>query len=448
MKNTAALLVVFAVVFGLVNVLLIPPFMNPDEIQHFMFSAEYAYNSTDLNVLEGEVLHVLKDHRWFHFIGVGPGWERIRHIKDIFFLNHFAREKHSISKTYFHAIYGKLLALSGIKAPLSAFYFLRFVSLAFYIAIFALCIVFYRTYFRPLWLYLASGQLLLFQPGSILTSVNYDVLLTLLGVLFFIIAYRFLMSRGDDRMNLIILLIIPALSALVKKGGLLFFIYFLLLLPLKYKISKSFPRRSALALSGILVVFIWFNYWFPGRFFSLYTTIFTKLRSVFHFAGASGSGQLGSFNPRFFDSVMDSFFFNTGWMGFKIGWIWYLILKLFLLAAIIAIIAAIVKKKLTLDTSEGKWYLYALLMFAIQLFSIWLYYGTGQTAQGRYLYPLLVPVIIIIYGGLTIIENHFNMPRPYLKLSMLTIQAVVLLLALSHVITVFYLKIASPHAGL
>lgn len=452
-KYAAALLLVFAALFGLINILLVPPFMNPDEIQHFMFCAEYAYDAENLEKLDQEVLGVLKDYRWFHFIGVGPGWERIKHIKDIFFLHYFVREKHSISKTYFHAIYGKLLALSGIRAPVPAFYFLRFISLLFYMGIFALSIYFYRRYFESYWIFPAAGQLLLFQPASILTSVNYDVLLTLLGIVFFIFAYRFVTREGDDRFNrydladLTVLVLIPALAALVKKGGLLFFIYLLLLLPLKYRMSKTFPKRMAVALAAAMVVFVWFNYWFPGRFFSLYTTVFAKIRSIFQISG-DGSGLMSSFNTGFFDSVMDSFFFHTGWMGFKIGPGWYLVLKLFVLASIIAIVVGLVRKKVKLEVISGKWYLYALVLFAIQLLFIWLYYGAGPTAQGRYLYPLMIPMMVFIYGGLTIIEKHFRFSRPFLKLGMLAVQAVVLLLALARVINVFYLRIDSPHAGL
>ncbi|MCP5052878.1 MAG: hypothetical protein GY940_37260, partial [bacterium] len=69
------LLILLAAGFGLVNIFLVPPFMNPDEIQHFMFSANYAYSPAELKQLDKDVLELLKEHKWFHFIGVGPGWE-------------------------------------------------------------------------------------------------------------------------------------------------------------------------------------------------------------------------------------------------------------------------------------------------------------------------------------------------------------------------------------
>jgi hypothetical protein len=445
MKHAAAILLIFAAAFGLVNIFLIPPFMNPDEIQHFMFTAEYAYNPDQLQQLDRDVLQILKDHKWFRFIGVGPGWERIKQIKDIFFLRYFAREKHSISKTYFHSLYGKVLALSGIRAPLTAFYFLRFLSFLFYLAIFALCLFFYRAYFPSYWIYMAMGQLLLFQPASILTSVNYDVLLTLLGVMFFIIAYRFMNSRGDDRLNLAALIILSALAALVKKGGLLFFVYFFLLPAFKYKITPKMLKRFGLALLAAAIVFVWFNYWFPGRFFTLYTALFIKLRSLFQL---SAGDVAGLFNFGFFDSVMDSFYFHTGWMGFKIGAAWYLLLKLFFLAAVFGIIAGPGLKKPALPSLSKRWHVYALLLFIMQLLFIWLYYGSGETAQGRYLFPLFIPIITIIFCGLNTIETRFNFPKPYLKLSLLALQAVILVIALIRTLSVFYLQVASPHAGL
>ena len=186
-KIVSIALLVFAAGTGLVNVFLMPPFMNPDEVQHFMFSAGYAYSGDEggddeqLKEVDAEVLHILKDSRWFHFIGVGPGWETFEKIQDIYYLKYFTREKRSISKTYFHFIYGKILKVTGIKDTLIAFYFLRLLSFFIYLGIFLLSLFFYKKYFPGGWFYLIAAQLLVFQVGTILNSVNYDVLLTLLG---------------------------------------------------------------------------------------------------------------------------------------------------------------------------------------------------------------------------------------------------------------------------
>lgn len=436
--------ILLAVGIGLVNVFLVPPFMNPDEVQHFMFTAGYAYSGDEerLKEVDREVLQILKDYRWFHFVGVGPGWEATGKIQDVYFLNYFTRDKRSISKTYFHFIYGKILMLSGIRDSLTAFYFLRILSFFIYLGIFLLSFFFYRRYFPGVWHYLIVGQLLVFQAGTILNSVNYDVLLTLLGVLFFIAAYRFLDSGGGR--NVIILILLAALASLIKTGGVLFIIYFFILLLFRYRFSVKFLKRLPLALLAFVIVFSWFNYLFPDRFFTLYTIIFGKLRSI----GNGGGGGMG-----FFESVLESFYFYTGWMAFKLPGVWYWILKLFLLLSIAGAAAGIGVKRLRngegWDGAPGvKWLLYVFVITVIHLLSIRFYYGSGLMAQGRYLYPLLVPVVMFIYGGLAYVERLLRFKRNYLYLSYILFLVFFSLAALVRIISIFYLEYASPHVGL
>jgi hypothetical protein len=442
-NKTVAGLLVLAVGIGLVNVFLMPPFMNPDEIQHFLFSAGYAYNGEQLKQLDADVLQLLKDHKWFHFIGVGPGWEQIKDIKEIFFIHYFSRERRSVSKTYFHFFYGKLLKFSGIHNPLTALYFMRFISFLFFLGIFLFCLFFYKKYFPSYWLYMAAGQLLLFQPATILNSVNYDVLLALLGVLFFIFAYRF-MDSGERR-NLIFLVLLSGLAALIKTGGMLFFLYFFLLLPFKYRTTDRVIKKIPLVLLGFVVMFSWFNYWFPERFYALYTTLFAKVKG----ASRMASDMEGSFfDLRFLDTLVDSFFFYTGWMGFKVGSLWYVFQKLFLLVGMIAAVAGGWIKKLETTSLEKKWNMYALTVFVLQLVSVRLYYGSVSMSQGRYILPLLIPIITLLFCGLKAIEKYFHFKKNYLAVSFIALQVFFMLAALVRIISVFYLEIASPHTGL
>lgn len=416
--------------------------MNPDEIQHFMFSTNYAYNEEQLKTLDDNVLQILKDYKWFHFIGVGPGWERTEKIKDIYFLHYFTREKHSLSKTYFHFIYGKILKYSGIKDPLYAFYFFRLLSFLIYLVIFLLSLFFYKKYFPTLWIYMILGHLLIFQLATILNSVNYDVLLTLLGVLFFIFSYRFMVY--DKKKEIFIIVLISGLAALIKTAGLLFFFYFLILLLFKYRINLVFFKKFLLALFLFFIIFSWLNFWFPERFFALYTIIFAKLR-IFSNALATDSALPGL---GFFNSILDSFFFHTGWMAFKLKSTWYLVLKIFLLFSIIGIIVSIYGKKLNDGAIEKKWIVYALVVFLIQFLSIRFYHSSDQLSQGRYLYPLIIPIITFIYCGMNYLEKILSLKRNYLMISYVIFQVIFLIFSLTRIISVFYLEIASPHAGL
>ena len=95
-----------------------------------------------------------------------------------------------------------------------------------------------------------------------------------------------------------------------------------------------------------------------------------------------------------------------------------------------------------------KWLLYVIVITVIHLLSIRLYYGSGLMAQGRYLYPLLIPLIMFIYGGLSYIERFFKFKRAYLNLSYILFLVLFFLAALVRVVSVFYLEYASPHMGL
>ena len=52
-KNLIISIMLMAAAVGVVNVLVMPPFMNPDEIQHFLFSGGYAYDEGRLEQLDG-----------------------------------------------------------------------------------------------------------------------------------------------------------------------------------------------------------------------------------------------------------------------------------------------------------------------------------------------------------------------------------------------------------
>lgn len=438
-------LLIAAAAIGLVNVFLIPPFMNPDEVQHFMYSAGVAYSKKELTQIDPQVLSVLKERRWFHHIGIGPGWQSVRKIEDIYFLNRFQRDKSSVSRSQFHFVYGKLLGLTGIRDVLKAFYFLRMISFLLYFITFVLCVRFYRKYFPDYWLYMALGQLLILQLSGIATALNYDVLLTLLGVLFFICGHVFFVT-GEKR-YILAMVFLAGLSSLVKTGGLLFFVYCFLLILFKYPFNRRSWARLGLSAIIFVIVFSWLNYWFPERFFNTYTALFAKLK-VLAVAFAGDSGGLWSLG--FFNSILDSFYFYTGWMGFKLETWWYVGLKLFLLSGVVGGFIILLRRKAPEHAIAGerRWLSYTLVVIIFQILSIRLYYDSGVMAQGRYLYPLLIPVIIFVYLGLGALERKLSCRRDYLTLSFLIFQSLFFLMGVLRIISVFYFEVASPHAGL
>jgi hypothetical protein len=475
-KTFIIILLIVGIGVGLVHVFLMPPFQNPDEVQHFLYSARYAYGKRKMEAVEARVLQLLKDHKWFHFVGIGPGWENTEKISDISYVFHFDPERKTTRETLFHFLYGNVLKISGIKNVSTAFYFLRILSTFFYIAILLLAFFFFKTYFPDRWEYFFIGLLLVFQLGTILNAVNYDVFMVLLGSLFFISAYRYLCC--DKKIDLAFLLVFAGLAALTKLVGFMFFVYLFILLCMKIKIKWNLKlmQQAGLVLLVFIIVFSWLNYIFPGRFFDFYTLISRLFNG---FAGSSTLDAEGvkALRPGFFNSLVDSFFFYTGWMGFKLSSSWYILLKIFLFISTVGVFWALSIKSFAESkgaiyhskhntpsllckcsptqwglAAEGKtgkkWLIYMLIVLVLQVFSVWFYYGSRPISQGRYLYPLVIPIILLMYPGLQFIEKRLRFNKSYLVISFILFQVVMTVFAVVRVISVFYLEIASPHPGL
>lgn len=436
-------LLITAIGIGLVQVFLIPPFQNPDEIQHFLYSAAYAYTPQQMEPVEARLLELLKKYKWFHFVGIGPGWENIKKISDISFVFHFDPDRKSARKTFFHFLYGKILKISGITDVLSAFYFLRVVSTLFFIIVLFLLYWFFRTYFPQKWEYYLIGFVLVFQLMTIMNAVNYDVFMVLFGSIFFIFAYKYF--YWEKKPDLAVLLIAAALATLTKLAGIMFFVYLFILLCMKVKWDFKLVKNFFFVLLIVVLGFCWMNYLFPERFFNLYSAIFGVLRVFSGSLSAAGEKVL---RLSLFDSMIDSFYFHTGWMGFKLSGFWYLVLKIFLLFSIIGVFSGLFLKRMKTPGLEKRWTIYILIVCFLHAFSIWLYYGSKTAVQGRYLYPIIIPIILLVYPGLQYLQDWFRLKRDYILIVYIIFQVVMVVFAVTRIISVFYLEIASPHPGL
>jgi hypothetical protein len=435
-------LLMTGVVMGLVQVFLIPPFQDPDEIQHFLYSAAYAYTAQQMETTAARLLELLKEYKWFHFVGIGPGWENIKKISDISFVFHFDPDRKSARRTFFHFLYGKILKISGITDVLTAFYFLRVVSTFFFIVVLFLISWFFRTYFPQKWEYYLVGFILVFQLLVIMNSVNYDVFMVLFGSIFFIFAYQYV--QWEKKTHLAVLLIAAAVAALTKLAGIMFFVYLFILICMTVKWDWRRVKNFFFILLMVVLGFCWMNYLFPGRFFNLYSVIFGIWQDVIGSPAAAGERVL---RLSLFDSMADSFYFHIGWMGFKLSGFWYLVLKIFLLFSMIGVFSGLFLKRMKIQGLEKKWLIYSLIVCVLHTFSIWLYYGSRQTVQGRYLYPVIIPVIILVYTGLQYFQQWFRWKRDYLVIIYLLFQLVLVVFAVTRIISVFYLEMASPHPG-
>lgn len=439
-------LLISGLVAGIVNVFLIPPFQNPDEIQHFLYSARFAFDKPHMKAIESRVFEILKQTRWFHFVGIGPGWEKMETLSQVSFVFNFDTERKSTRRTIYHVVCGKLLKLSGITDVLTAFYFMRVLSLIIYIFILVLAYYFFKNYFPSQWPYLLAGMFVVFQFGAIMNSVNYDVFMVLLGSLFFIFGYRYMIAPKTT--DLVLLILISAAASFTKLVGFLFPIYLLILILYRIKPGKKWYTYVSYPLIGIAVFIIltaWLTFLFPGRFFSFYQLIFRvvdDLKNSLSFAGEKVL-RLG-----FFNSIIDSFYFCIGWMGYRLSSIWYILLKTYLVVSAVGLFLALISKKLREAAGNMRWLGFLALVLVLQVFSVWLYYGHHLTSQGRYLYPLIIPIVYMVITGLRVVEKWLRFKTNYLIISFILLQVVMIVFALARIISGFYLGMESPHPGL
>jgi hypothetical protein len=195
----------------------------------------------------------------------------------------------------------------------------------------------------------------------------------------------------------------------------------------------------------VVLGFCWLNYVFPERFFDLYSITFNVLRDFSVSLSLSGEKVL---RLSLFDSMADSFYFHTGWMGFKLSGFWYLVLKIFLLFSIIGVFSGLFLKRVKTPGLEKRWTIYILIVCTLHAFSIWLYYGAKTTVQGRYMYPIIIPIILLVYPGLQYLQQWFRLKKDYILIAYIIFQVVFAVFAITRIISVFYLEIASPHPGL
>ncbi len=453
-------LLLMGIGIGLFQVFLMPPFQDPDEIQHFLYSASYAYDARQMETVEAQVLEVLKKSKWFHYVGFGPGWEKIQKISDVAYVFHFDPGRQTARKTVFHYLYGKILKITGITAVLPAFYYMRLVSTAFFLIILLLLYWYYYHHYSEIWEYLFFGTVLVYQFLTQMNAVNYDVLMVLCGVLFFHQAHRYLQTRENKYLAGIVAA--AAVGTFIKLTGVLFFLYLIILLAIKPKGEKKQAGNFILVILAVVMGFCWLNYIFPERFFHLYSIIFDALKETAG-SGTAPGGKAAGLN--LLNSLVDSFYFQTGWMGYKLKVAWYVVLKLFLVLSVVGVILALLIKTIKIETpkiekikekvpgkknpeTERRWLIYCLVVSGLQGFFTWSYYGAKIAVQGRYMYPLIIPIMVLVYTGLHYIEKVLRIKGKQISTLYILFQVVMVLAAVVRIISVFYLEIASPHPGL
>jgi len=404
--------------------LVVPPFWNPDEVQHFAFILDGFVSAEEHPRLECEVVALLRQTDWLRRAGEDP--QGVRRLTDVATFRQLGMVGITGSGAYgtlYHRLLGAVLRPFR-RAPLPRLFLLaRLASLLLSLGALAL-----------LWLALAPRfpaltpllPLLLALPQFLLLAgaVNYDVLLTLAGALFFLSALRWQVSHSPGWLVGMMAGVLGAV--LTKKGGWLF----LPLLGLAVLLSARWRKglRVLLVLLAGLAAFAWLNWWFPETFQAAYRTLFASLASQAE--PRMGPGQAGAFLPVLGRSLVYCF----GWLWFSLPPLWY---WLYGAAAGVSLAGLLTRR------CDGRIICFFGFALAAQVAAIWWFYGSrGILGQGRYLFPVLVPLFYLFLEGIA--RPHRLMRLAPLLFVLLQVAANIIVL-LTEIPAVAYLaRPASP----
>ena len=444
-SRLSPLLLIAVVLSGLSFVFLVPPFQNPDEVQHLVWGLSWALpeqKSPEMVAFwEERVLEDLKESRWFRFVGMGEAPVRMKRVSQLPYSFYPSLQKRDKRKTFYHRVGGGLLRFFTLDhRPLTFLYILRLFSWLFLSLATTLYWLWCRRREEGLFLFL--GLSLIPQWSMISTSVSYDAVLGGLALLFFMGA-RELVERG--RWWLLPLLAVPTLLApFVKLSGGMFLALFLgfawLFAP--YSLRERLRTVGALCLASPLL--LWAAY--RGSYLS---SLQSKISSWFHGATVRPDGWLFDYVQwaSYWDILGESLLFKAGWMHHSLSLFWYTPLLLLFLAALTGLFLLWGGKMATKERERVV--LFHLLCLGSLLTVSLLWAGQhGIFVQGRLLFPVLLPLVSLVNDGLRLWERRLEMKRPWLRGFALLFLSLFFLAAIFKLLGVYYGELAAPLPGL
>lgn len=263
---------------------------------------------------------------------------------------------------------------------------------------------------QPL-LALASSMLVAFIPQHIAihASVNNDSLAELTLALVILGCIRYLRLDQD---NLEAVVGLGALAGLALLTKLTVYLPAVLAVAVAISLKTRAQKQSfswflqrgvvagavALILGGLWWVRNAITYGFPDiTGLAAHDEVVTGQPTTASFIEAQG---LIPYVSGFFRTLFNSFWGQFGWMGVPMPRRVYQIILVFLIVAIVGGIILIARRSLSIDGKQRRM-LFVLLAVLLATFAgLFIYNLTFAQAQGRYLYPALIPLALMVVLGL------------------------------------------------
>ena len=335
MKKAAVVL--FLLSLGAVLNLAIPPFQNPDEPLHFATILRFARGEDQNGVVQKEIIRLMDRYGWWRLIGMRSPVARPGRFEEIpFLVGYYGVEDYIVlmnRAVLYHFGLGKVLGPFAGASVVRAYYLARFVSFMFYLGAMALIFLTFRRLAEriaedrggyPAWGFLFAAFLPALAVNSM--SVSPDALCLFLGSLFFTCAFAILDGGKIRPVHYLFLASAALAGAMVDKS--LFALLPLAALVLVFSMNRKNYRNVIvlmLFLSIVLILAIYFlALAFPLQMEHFVLILKTNLRRAL--SSYKSYFALDPFNREFFGRLVDSFFFRFGWLTFGAGrvvdWVW------------------------------------------------------------------------------------------------------------------------------
>ncbi|OGL47894.1 MAG: hypothetical protein A2161_00110 [Candidatus Schekmanbacteria bacterium RBG_13_48_7] len=402
---------------GFIILLLNPPWQNPDEPTHFECSLIWKNLLSGIVVdqeqatYERDILISMKHNKFWINLGYSSPEPVPSTFSNAPFI--YLRPSQKNSPPLYYIFTGLIFNFFSFLTNLTDYLILgRIFSLLIFLilllVIIKICTIFSIN--ETAWIY---GIIIFigFHPGFtiISTAMNPDILV----LLFFYLFIYFLCRLLCEKVSIIswIGLIISFFLCISTKRNILF-ISPLILWPLGSVALKKLKKGSSLPVILILlnicaiffVIFVTATWFFPGLIFQIASGFNFLTNAAFYWK--FGSPVHSSWWIIFSETLIKSFWISAGWMTYFLHGKYYYFFYGLTITSFLSILILNQRFSRYYDISNQKvlWILCAAIL-VLNLCVVYIFGITEGLAQGRYLYPSLLPIAIIVVSGLQVLST-------------------------------------------
>jgi hypothetical protein len=441
----------------------IPPFQNPDEPQHFGTVLTYGQGNENQENIQKSILSVMHKNEWWRLVGMRKPGVPPESFSEMDFLT-FSDFQRLIGETFlYHFLLGKAANFLFKENTLASYYFCRLISITLMLASLLMCGLVFgkmakKQNFKE---YMWGVFFILFLPQFLILSVavNPDSFSIFLGTLFFFAAYH-LMAEKFRLFHLFVCILCPFIGLFTDRS-LFFLVLMVVFIPLVIIKRTKFFQAVFIVFSSLflfILVTSWIAWYFPLQIYKTLSLIKVSILDKIPLIPQLFSSS--EFNRDFMGYLIDSSFLKFGWMAFDAHSVFYYVWRASLCFVFLGIVIYFGKRvfrkiKKTQITTENaiisKTFFFFLFAVLVQLMSVWIFWAPeGKLPQGRYLFPVILPVAFLFILGL---KNVFGLFHK--KSGQLAIMVFVLFqfffftyVVWNYLIPVFHLTVKSPHPGM